>query len=272
MPTKVIALGTGVCSNGYCSLPERQPPGFLVDADGVLVLFDCSEGIRYRLEAAGYDYGYVQHVAVTHAHPDHAALPQFLQAKSCRRIFADNHPEFGVCDIYMPSDLVTGFEAVWQWHLPENGGQYWKEFTPRFVPMGEGSSVGIAPGITLKSFPVYHAFGRHPCVAYRLETPDGVIAYSGDSAKCDGLIEAARGADLFICEQAFRLGYDDAVKYGHLTPRDVGEVCAEAEPDHVRLVHYIGLDKEDDVIAEIRKAGFKGNVRHARDMDVWTLE
>lgn len=272
MPLKVIALGTGVCANGYCAYPERHPPGFLVDVDGVLILLDCSEGARYRIQQAGYDYGYLQHVAITHAHPDHAALPQFLQAKSCRRIFADDHPEFGVCDVYMPSDLVTGFDAVWRWHVPENNGEYWSEFTPRFVPMGEGSSVGVAPGITLKSYPVYHAFGRHPCVAYRLETPYGVIAYSGDSAKCDGLIAAAKDADLFICEQAFRIGYIDAVKYGHLTPQDVGDVCAAANPLHVRLVHYIGLDREDDVVAIIRRAGFAGDVEYAHDMDAWTFD
>ncbi len=272
MPLKIIALGTGVCSNGFCSFPERYPPGFLIDIDGVLMLFDCSEGIRYRVQQAGYDYGYVQHVAISHSHPDHAALPQFLQAKSCRRIFADDHPEFGVCDVYMPTELVNGFADVWRWHVPENEGQYWREFTPRFVPMGEGSSVGIAPGIILKSFPVYHAFGKHPSVAYRLETPYGVIAYSGDSAVCDGLIEAARNATLFICEQGFGLGYNDVMKYGHLTPTNVGEVCVAAEPEHVRLVHYIGLDREEEVIKEIRRAGFQGDVSRAMDMDVWTLE
>lgn len=272
MAVKVIALGTGVCSNFYmkCTV-ERKPPGFLVDADGTFILLDCSAGIRYRMEELGYDYGYLQHVAITHAHPDHAALAQFIQAKSCRRIFHDDHPEFGVCTIYMPTKLVEGFDAVWRWHLPENEGKYWKEFTPRFVSMGKGSSVGIAPGITLKSYPVYHAFGKHDCVAYRLETPNGVIAYSGDSAKCDGLIEAAKDADIFICEQAFRIGYEDKLHYGHLTPYEVGEVCAAARVKHVRLVHYIGLDSEEDVIAEVRRGGYEGDVKRAMDMDVWTL-
>jgi ribonuclease BN (tRNA processing enzyme) len=273
MGVKVIALGTGVCSNHFmrCAL-ERQPPGFLVDADGHLLLLDCSEGVRYRMQSVGYDYGYLQHVAITHAHPDHAALAQFLQAKSCRRIFNDDHPEFGVCSIYLPSGLVDGFEAVWRWHVPENEGKYWAEFTPRFVPMEEGSSVGISPGITLKSFPVYHAFGRHPSVAYRVETPYGVIAYSGDSAKCGGLIQAATDADLFICEQAFRIGYEDKVQYGHLTPYEIGQVSAAAGVKHVRLVHYIGLDSEEDVIAEVRRGGFKGDAKRAKDLDVWTLE
>lgn len=272
MPLKVLALGTGNCSNGYAPNTDRKPPGFLVDVDGILILLDCSEGIRYRLQEKGYEYGLVQHVAVTHGHPDHACLPQFLQAKSCRRLWGKDQPEFGVCTVYMPSKLVKGFQTVWNWHQPENDGKYWPEFTPRFIAMGQGSAVGIAPDITLKSFPVYHGFGKHPAVAYRLETPHGVITYSGDSAVCDGLVEAARNADLFICEQSFRIGYKDTARYGHLTPREVGEVCKRAGVEKVRLTHYVGLDKASDVLAEIKKGGFKGDVKHAKDGDEWMLK
>lgn len=271
MPVKIIALGTGVCSNGYGPETDRHPPGFLVDADGVMVLLDCSEGIRYRLHAAGVDYGFVQHVAITHGHPDHAALPQFLQAKSCRRIFGNDHPEFGVCNVYMPPRLVEKFPDVWDWHQPELEKKYWPEFTPNFVAMGEEGSVGIAPGMTLKSFPVTHGFGRHPAVAYRLETPDGVVAYSGDSGLCDGLMRAAKNADLFICEQSFRVGYEDTARYGHLTPRQVGEAASRAGAKKVRLTHYLGLDDEGEVIADIRAGGFDGDVERAKDGDVWHL-
>lgn len=138
MGATVYALGTGVCANGYLPNTDRQPPGFFIDVDGVLILFDCSEGIRYRIQDIGYDYGDVQHVAVSHAHPDHAALPQFLQARSCRRIFANDKPEFGLCTVYMPAELVEGFQKVWDWHVPENDGKYWPEFTPKFIPLSEG--------------------------------------------------------------------------------------------------------------------------------------
>ena len=272
MGVKVIALGTGVCANGYmiCDI-ERHPPGFLVDIDGVLVLLDCSEGIRYRIQNAGYDYGHIHHVAISHSHPDHAALPQFLQAKSCRRIFNHDQNDFGVCSVYMPKASVEGFDDVWRWHVPENEGEYWSEFTPQFVAMDEGSSIGVTSDITLKSFPVYHGFGRHPAVAYRLETPYGVIAYSGDTAKCPGVIEAARDADLFICEQGFRAGFDDKDAYGHLTPYDVGLVCKEAQPKHVRMVHYIGLDTDEEALSEVRRGGFDGDIKRAKDLDVWVL-
>ena len=272
MPAQVIALGTGVCANGYLPNTRREPPGFLIDIDGTLILFECSEGIRYRIERAGYEYGHVQHVAISHAHPDHAALPQFLQARSCRRLWGKDEPEFGLCSIYMPKELVDGFQDVWNWHLPENDGKYWPEFTPKFVSLDDGSKIGITSGITLEAFSVYHGFGRHPSVALRLETPYGVIAYSGDSAVCEGLIKAAMGADLFICEQSFQIGFKDRGRYGHLTPKDVAKVCLKTKPKKVRLTHYTNLDRPRDVIREIRHNGFHGDVRQAKDGDVWRLK
>jgi ribonuclease BN (tRNA processing enzyme) len=197
------------------------------------------------------------------------ALPQFIQAKACRRLWANDHPAFGDCAFYLPGALAKTFPAVWDWHQPEMQGAYWPEFTPKFVSVKKGSAITIAPDVTLKAFPVFHGFGEHPAVAYRLETPAGVIAYSGDSAVCDGLVEAAAGADLFICEQAFRIGYEDRAQYGHLTPKDVGIVCSRANPKQVWLTHYVGLDDEKDVLREIKSAGFHGSVQHAKDGDRW---
>ncbi|MFA5129655.1 MAG: ribonuclease Z [Patescibacteria group bacterium] len=272
MGVKVVALGTGVCANGYMTCDvERHPPGFLVDVNGELILLDCSEGIRYRIQQAGYDYASVHHVAVSHSHPDHAALPQFLQAKSCRRIFGNDKPDFAHCAVYLPKVLAEGFDAVWRWHLPENDGKYWQEMTPSFMPMVHETRIEIAPNVILSSFDAFHGFGKHPAVCYRLETPFGIIAYSGDTALCDGLVQAARDADLFICEQGFRRGFIDAANYGHLTPPEIGRLCAEAKPKHVRLVHYIGTDAEADVLADIRSAGFDGDVKRANDFDVWIL-
>jgi ribonuclease BN (tRNA processing enzyme) len=47
---------------------------------------------------------------------------------------------------------------------------------------------------------VKHADNAGPCLAYRIETEGRTICYSGDTEWTDALIEAARGADLFVCE------------------------------------------------------------------------
>ena len=49
-------------------------------------------------------------------------------------------------------------------------------------------------------FVVKHADNAGPCLAYRIEAEGKTICYSGDTEWTDALIEAARGADLFVCE------------------------------------------------------------------------
>jgi hypothetical protein len=42
----------------------------------------------------------------------------------------------------------------------------------------------------------------HPCDAYAVRVEHGgrSLAYSGDTGPCAGLVEAARGADVLLCE------------------------------------------------------------------------
>ncbi|MFH1078360.1 MAG: MBL fold metallo-hydrolase [Patescibacteria group bacterium] len=268
---KVLALGTGVCSNGHLPGARMQPPGFLIDVDGTLILLDCSEGIRYRIADAGYDYGAIGHVCVTHGHPDHAALPQFIQAKACRCIFGSGCRVANPCTFYLPRPLVERFRAVWDWYQPENDGGYWKEFTPTFVPLDDRATIELEKDVRLTSYAVPHGFGRHPAMCFRLETPEGIVAYSGDSGSCDALVEAAHDADLFICESENRIGYVDVTKYGHLNPREAGEIAKRSRCRRLRITHTTGEDEPEAILHEIREAGFHGDAAVARDGDVYVI-
>ena len=77
---------------------------------------------------------------------------------------------------------------------------------------------------TVEPFRVIHP-AKDP-YALRIEcntaTENILFAYSGDTDLCDGLIEAARGADLFLCEAAYQEGRDDALRGIHLTGKRAG--------------------------------------------------
>lgn len=84
---------------------------------------------------------------------------------------------------------------------------------------------------------------RHPVPAYALRVvwvgPDGaerVLVYSGDTDTCPGLDQAARGADLLLCEAAFVEGRDTA-RGIHLTGRRAGEVATSAGARSLLLTH-----------------------------------
>ncbi|GAA1362489.1 MBL fold metallo-hydrolase [Arthrobacter rhombi] len=97
---------------------------------------------------------------------------------------------------------------------------------------------------TVSAIPV-----RHPveeAYALRVEATEtlqdgsvrtSVLAYSGDTDTCEGLVEAARDADMFLCEAAFEEGRDDAIDGVHLTGKRAGEMATAAEAKRLLLTH-----------------------------------
>ena len=59
-----------------------------------------------------------------------------------------------------------------------------------------------------------------------------MLAYSGDTADCEGLREACAGADLALLECTAQ-----GPKEGHLSPEDCERVKAAAAPKRVLLTH-----------------------------------
>ena len=53
--------------------------------------------------------------------------------------------------------------------------------------------------------------------AFRVRSNGAVLTYSGDSAPSDELVEAARDADLFVCEATLLRGDLDGEPRGHLS-------------------------------------------------------
>jgi len=67
---------------------------------------------------------------------------------------------------------------------------------------------------SVTAFGVNHPSGA-PAYALRVVLADKTVAYSGDTEWTESLVDAAGGADLFVCEAYF---FDKAVKY-HLDYR-----------------------------------------------------
>lgn len=266
----MIALGTGVCYGGSHEKFTRQPPGFLVMVDDLHLLFDCSEGIRFRLHQARIDISRVTHVVISHAHPDHAALPQFIQGKFCRYLFGEHNEGAAKLKIYMAKILARDFPQVWNWHQPENDGGYWKEFEPVIIGMEDGFEEELTENVKLTARSTYHGYGRHPSMGFRLETPYGVVTYTGDTGVCEGLSVISQNADLLIIECSARIGQEYTGGYGHLGPRQCGDLALKAGVKNMWLTHYYEYDSPDAMLAEVRSAGYFGEVKLAQDRDRWS--
>jgi ribonuclease BN (tRNA processing enzyme) len=78
----------------------------------------------------------------------------------------------------------------------------------------------------------------HPIEAYgfRVECGGRVLAYSGDTAQCDALVELAEGADLLLAEAAFRDGVDNP-PHIHMTGSEAAETAQKAGSGMLVLTH-----------------------------------
>ena len=241
-----------------------------MDWNGNLLLLDASEGIRFRIEDAGYDYGNVQNVAITHAHPDHAALPQLIQAKLCRVLWGKTSPGIDQLKIFMHEALVEKFSEVWAWHHPEGDVVYKDKLHWSLEGLRTGLEKEVFPGMKLKPFGVYHGFGQHPALGFRIETDEGTIVYTGDAGLADSLFDAVAGADLLISDASSRIGQDVTGSYGHMSPRQCGEIALRGNVKELWLTHYTGLDAPAAMEEAVRAAGFTGQVKAATDGLAWT--
>lgn len=270
---RVTVLGSGTCASDLPGITNRQPPGFWATWDGGHLLFDVSEGVRFRLEQIGVKYPSVQHIAITHAHADHYVLPPFLLGVFC-------HPLWGGVKatdlhLYAPNQIVETWPTLFKIHVPEapapdshctDEGFLWPKLHWHNLSGVKTATIGNA---TLKAADVYHGFGRCPALAFRLETPDGVVVYSGDTGDCEGIRMITRDADLFISEASGMVGHHETAKrYGHLTPFDAGDIARESGVKKLLITHYPGLDSDEAMIEDCRKAGYKGEIQIAKDFEI----
>ncbi|PJI94524.1 MBL fold metallo-hydrolase [Luteimicrobium subarcticum] len=125
----------------------------------------------------------------------------------------------------------------------------------------------------LEAFPV-----EHPVEAYavRVTGPSerglgmtAVLTYSGDTDACDGLVAAARDADVLLCEAAFVEGRD-TVRGVHLTGRRAGEAARDAGAHRLVLTHLPAWNEPATALAEAGGV-YDGPVAVARPGDVLAL-
>jgi ribonuclease BN (tRNA processing enzyme) len=188
---------------------------------------------------AAVDPGEVEAVLLSHLHGDHFGGVPFLilDAQFSRR----TRPLL----IAGPPGVCARVEAAMEVFFP-GSTSIQRKFSAEFVELVEGQAVRVGPA-TVTACPVIHASGAPP-FALRVEYGGRIIAYSGDTEWTDSLIDAARGADLFVCEA---YTFDKPVKF-HL---DYTTVHAQAERLGARRIILTHMGR--DMLAREAEARFE---------------
>jgi ribonuclease BN (tRNA processing enzyme) len=164
---------------------------FHVEGVGANFLIDCGATSLVAMKRLPIERNAIDLILLTHFHLDHfGGVPFFmldaqLVAKRTRPLTIAGPP--GLPDWY---DRLFSAAFPGDRKLPF-------ELTLREVEIGTRNQIG---GLTITPFHVRHDDKAGPCLAYRIDLEGKVICYSGDTEWTDSLVEAARGADLFICE------------------------------------------------------------------------
>lgn len=234
-------LGTGT----LVPEAERGSPGYaLRGPGGRLALVDGGSGTLGRLAGVGLDFREVEACLYTHRHPDHTAdLVPFLFGRKYAP--ADGS---GAVAIWGPEgfpNFVGGLQTAWMdWASPGNAC----DLTVRSVP--PSSRAFEAAGVEARAFPVDHS---DPGVAYRFTDPrtGGTLCYSGDTGPCEGIVEAARDADVLVIECSMP---DDRAVEGHLTPSLVARTARDSGARRIILTHLYPVSPASSMRASCERA------------------
>jgi ribonuclease BN (tRNA processing enzyme) len=248
---KVTVLGSGTA----VPIPGRFPAGYLVEHDDMRVAVDLGPGTLRRLGEAGVDLGALDAVCLTHYHTDHCADVAALLFGLRNPRYA-GRPPLEIVGATGLARFLDNLRATWPWCRPEG-------YELRVTELAPGS-------FRLGPFEVAAAAIEHTALSlgYRFRAPDGTVAaFSGDATFCDGLIETARGADLFVCDAAFPTA---APGPGHMTPTEAGRAARLAGARTLCLTHFYPECDGHDLATEAR-AEFQGRIVLARDLMVFDL-
>lgn len=240
MTTKLTVLGT----SARFATTARACSGYLLEIDGHRLWLDAGAG-TWRNLVGHCSFEDVEGVIVTHRHPDHST--DVFQMEHARLYGPQG--ELPPIPLWAPAEtleVLTGFVELEAFDMHEVAG---------------GGSIEFA-GATIRFVSMAHP---PETVGVRVESADGVVAYSADSGEEADFTALAGGADLFVCEASNQ--DSDEIWEGHLRASQAGRIASEAGVSRLVLTH---LPVERDLglsLAEAQRVATGVSVELAADGD-----
>ncbi|MCY6381844.1 MBL fold metallo-hydrolase [Hoeflea prorocentri] len=207
----------------------RMSSGYALEIGDDLIVFDHGGGVHQRFLEGGFRAKDVTHCFLTHYHYDHIMdLPRLVLTR-----WDHGGPDVPALNIYGPDPLQTTLDrffgpegafaldiqaridspasqAVYKVRGGE-GARPGPKFTPTEVRVGD---VIEGDNWTIKVGPTRHVQPALNCIAYRIETDQGTIVYSGDNGGVyEPFIKFAKGADVLIHMNHFLSGTELTPEY-----------------------------------------------------------
>lgn len=231
---KLHILGSGTC----VPYERRGSSGYALKLSKSTILLDCGNGTTWKLGKVGINYLEVDHIFVSHFHPDHTAdLIPFLFATKYAQGTQRDKPLYirgakGFIDFF--SALEKAYNG---WIVPDN--LKLEEIEEGVLKFNDFKLIARKTPHTESS------------LAYRIESEGKSLVYSGDTDYSESLVELAKDTDALIIECS---APDEKSKIkGHLTPTEVVEIARESRAKKIIISHLYPICDETDIISVIRQ-------------------
>lgn len=242
----------------------RYPAAHLIEHGNSRILLDAGVGVLPQITRLGLTVGDIQTICISHFHADHFAIQPLLQAYFLEGKFADNKPTLHILGpVGIKERVITGFD--------QSGFSYNTDLVPHvnltISEYTDAVPITVEGGMNVIPYKTLH-YGLD-AYALRVEANGKVLAYSGDSTVSAGLENAARYADIFLCEAATKVG--QLSDEGHVNPYDAAEVAKRANAKRLVITHYSGFDSEISILENAQETDFGGEITIARDLNSYEV-
>lgn len=249
--------------------------------DQARLLVDTAPGSSLRFDESGAAFKDLDAIVFTHLHVDHVAdFPAFIKGS----IYAERERPLPVLGPAGNADFPNTATFINRMIGPEGAFAYLQDFltyksrggykvAPRNVPATgrrRWARFG-SDNLRLSAIPVSH--GEVPAIAWRVETADKVIVFTGDFNNQKNVIsEFAKNADALVVSHAIDENARGVARELHVTPTQIGRIAAQAGARMVILGHRTNRTRgrESQTRAAIEEY-FDGPLLFANDLECWGL-
>ena len=264
-------LGTGcpICD------PRRMGPSNLVRHGDRAFLVDCGSGATQRLVGAGSKGAALDAVFLTHLHSDH--IVDLLQLILSSWHQGRDRPQY----FYGPSGtkrFVHGLLELWRPEFEQRIAHEKRASTAALsvevVEFTEGE-IWRQGDVAVRAVKVEHSPIKN-AVGFVFEAAGKKLAFSGDTAFCPALIEAAQGADVLVHECYLHHEIKPApgrtaesmknVAAYHTLADEVGKVAAQARVKCLVLNHFVPTQFDRHEVLKRVRADYSGPIVVGEDL------
>lgn len=277
--THVVLLGTGTPNPE----PEASGPATAVLVDGRAYIVDAGVGLVRRAAEAADRYGAESLTAarldiafLTHLHSDHTVgLPDLIHTPWV----AEREAPLKLFGPDGTAAMAAHLTAAWEADIENRlGGRQ-----PATPDGWRVEAVDIDPGVIYEddrvrvtAFAVPHT-GWPEAYGYRFDGGGRSVVISGDTAPTEAIVEMCAGCDVLVHEvysaTTFRDRPPEWQSYharAHTSTVELAALAVRARPRILVLHHQLGWGATpEEMVAEIRAAGYDGPLAYGRDLDVY---